>query len=314
MNKLITIVGPTAVGKTDLTLALAKYYDGQVISGDAYQVYKRLNIGTAKPTQSELDTVPHHLIDILEPNDDYSVSVFQLQAKILIEDLNRNKILPILSGGTGLYVQSLLENYNFNDIKPNIELRAELDTLYVEQGIDGLRQHAIELAEKGGIEIRFTDKHRLYRAIELMCAGDYNALTNQTKEGLSYVGPVIGLQRNRSDLYNRINRRVEIMFEKGLVDEVKNLINNDVKPDCQAFKGIGYKEVVQYLEGLISYDACIDLIQKNTRHFAKRQITWYKRMPYINWITISSETTADEIYNMARSMIDTSLYEVKDIE
>ncbi len=314
MNKLITIVGPTAVGKTDLTLALAKYYDGQVISGDAYQVYKRLNIGTAKPTQSELDTVPHHLIDILEPNDDYSVSVFQLQAKILIEGLNRNKILPILSGGTGLYVQSLLENYNFNDIKPNIELRAELDILYVEQGIDGLRQHAIELAEKGGVEIKFTDKHRLYRAIELMYAGDYNALTNQTKEGLSYVGPVIGLQRNRSDLYNRINRRVEIMFEKGLVDEVKNLINNGVKPDCQAFKGIGYKEVVQYLEGLISYDACIDLIQKNTRHFAKRQITWYKRMPYINWITISSETTEDEIYNMARSMIDTSLYEVKDIE
>ena len=307
MNKLITIVGPTAVGKTDLTLALAKYYHGQVISGDAYQVYKQLNIGTAKPTEEELDTVPHHLIDILEPNEDYSVSVFQQQAKILIENLNHNSILPILSGGTGLYVQSLLENYNFNDIKPNIELRTELDKLYIEQGIEGLRQRASKLAEKGGIEIRFTDKHRLYRAIELMCAGDYNALTNQTKEGLSYVGPVIGLQRERSDLYNRINRRVEIMFEKGLVDEVISLINNGVNPDCQAFKGIGYKEVVQYLEGLISYDACIGLIQKNTRHFAKRQITWYKRMPYINWITIDSNTTEIEIYNMARTIIDTSL-------
>ena len=215
--------------------------------------------------------------------------------------------VPILSGGTGLYVQSLLENYNFNDIKPNIELRTELDKLYIEQGIEGLRQRASKLAEKGGIEIRFTDKHRLYRAIELMCAGDYNALTNQTKEGLSYVGPVIGLQRERSDLYNRINRRVEIMFEKGLVDEVISLINNGVNPDCQAFKGIGYKEVVQYLEGLISYDACIALIQKNTRHFAKRQITWYKRMPYINWITIDSNTTEIEIYNLARTMIDTSL-------
>ena len=307
MNKLITIVGPTAVGKTDLTLALAKYYHGQVISGDAYQVYKQLNIGTAKPTEEELDTVPHHLIDILEPNEDYSVSVFQQQAKILIENLNHNSILPILSGGTGLYVQSLLENYNFNDIKPNIELRTELDKLYIKQGIEGLRQRASKLAEKGGIEIRFTDKHRLYRAIELMCAGDYNALTNQTKEGLSYVGPVIGLQRERSDLYNRINRRVEIMFEKGLVDEVISLINNGVNSDCQAFKGIGYKEVVQYLEGLISYDACIALIQKNTRHFAKRQITWYKRMPYINWITIDSNTTEIEIYNMARTIIDTSL-------
>ena len=201
----------------------------------------------------------------------------------------------------------MLENYNFNDIKPNIELRTELDKLYIEQGIEGLLQRASKLAEKGGIEIRFTDKHRLYRAIELMCAGDYNALINQTKEGLSYVGPVIGLQRERSDLYDRINRRVEIMFEKGLVDEVKQLLKNGVNPNCQAFKGIGYKEVVQYLEGLISYDACVDLIQKNTRHFAKRQITWYKRMPYINWITIDSNTTEIEIYNMARTMIDTSL-------
>ena len=224
MKKLITIVGPTAVGKTDLTLALAKRYQGEVISGDAYQVYKHLNIGTAKPTADELSIVPHHLIDILEPNDDYSVSIFQQQAKTLIDTLHQNQVLPILSGGTGLYVQSLLENYNFNDIKPNTELRSELDELYAEYGIDGLRQYAQNLAEKGGIEIKYTDKHRLYRAIELMTAGDFDALTNQTKDGLSYEGSVIGLQRGRSDLYNRINRRVEIMFEKGLVDEVKQLL------------------------------------------------------------------------------------------
>ena len=282
MKKLVTIVGPTAVGKTDLTLALAKRYNGEVISGDAYQVYKHLDIGTAKPTFDELDTIPHHLINILEPNDDYSVSIFQQQAQSLIDQLNDNHVLPILSGGTGLYVQSLLENYNFNDIKPNTALRNELDELYAKYGLDGLRQYAQNLAEKGGVEIRYTDKHRLYRAIELMTAGDYESLTRQTKEGLSYRGPVIGLQRERSDLYNRINRRVEIMFEKG------------------------YKEVVQYLEGLISYDACVDLIQKNTRHFAKRQITWYKRMPYIEWITIDSQTTEAEIYGMACNIIDSS--------
>lgn len=306
MKKLVTIVGPTAVGKTDLTLALAKRYNGEVISGDAYQVYKHLDIGTAKPTFDELDTIPHHLINILEPNDDYSVSIFQQQAQSLIDQLNDNHVLPILSGGTGLYVQSLLENYNFNDIKPNTALRNELDELYAKYGLDGLRQYAQNLAEKGGIEIRYTDKHRLYRAIELMTAGDYESLTRQTKEGLSYRGPVIGLQRERSDLYNRINRRVEIMFEKGLVDEVKQLLKNGVNPNCQAFKGIGYKEVVQYLEGLISYDACVDLIQKNTRHFAKRQITWYKRMPYIEWITIDSQTTEAEIYGMACNIIDSS--------
>ena len=306
MKKLITIVGPTAVGKTDLTLALAKGYNGEVISGDAYQVYKHLNIGTAKPTTDELATIPHHLINILEPDDDYSVSIFQQQAKSLIDQLNDNHVVPILSGGTGLYVQSLLENYNFNDIKPNTKLRIELHELYTEYGVDGLREYARNLAEKGGIEIKYTDKHRLYRAIELMTAGDYESLIKQTKDGLSYKGPVIGLQRERSDLYDRINRRVEIMFEKGLVDEVKQLLKNGVNPNCQAFKGIGYKEVVQYLEGLISYDACVDLIQKNTRHFAKRQITWYKRMPYIEWITIDSQTTEAEIYGMACNIIDSS--------
>ena len=307
MKKLITIVGPTAVGKTDLTLALAKYYNGQVISGDAYQLYKQLNIGTAKPTTDELAAVPHHLINILEPDDDYSVAIFQQQAKSLIDQLNNNHVVPILSGGTGLYVQSLLENYNFNDIKPNTKLRSELDELYAEYGVDGLREYAQNLAEKGGIEIKYTDKHRLYRAIELMTAGDYESLIKQTKDGLSYKGPVIGLQRERSDLYDRINRRVEIMFEQGLVDEVKTLLDSGVNPQCQAFKGIGYKEVIQYLEGLISYDACVDLIQKNTRHFAKRQITWYKRMPYIEWITIDKQTTSNEIFCKARTIIEATL-------
>lgn len=307
MKKLITIVGPTAVGKTDLTLALAKGYHGEVISGDAYQVYKHLNIGTAKATTEELAAVPHHLINILEPDDDYSVSIFQQQAKSLIDQLNNNHVVPILSGGTGLYVQSLLENYNFNDIKPNTKLRSELDELYAEYGVDGLREYAQNLAEKGGIEIKYTDKHRLYRAIELMTAGDYESLIKQTKDGLSYKGPVIGLQRERSDLYDRINRRVEIMFEQGLVDEVKTLLDSGVNPQCQAFKGIGYKEVIQYLEGLISYDACVDLIQKNTRHFAKRQITWYKRMPYIEWITIDKQTTSNEIFCKARTIIEATL-------
>ena len=307
MKKLITIVGPTAVGKTDLTLSLAKGYNGEVISGDAYQVYKQLNIGTAKPTTDELAAVPHHLINILEPDDDYSVSIFQQQAKSLIDQLNNNHVVPILSGGTGLYVQSLLENYNFNDIKPNTKLRSELDELYAEYGVDGLREYAQNLAEKGGIEIKYTDKHRLYRAIELMTAGDYESLIKQTKDGLSYKGPVIGLQRERSDLYDRINRRVEIMFEQGLVDEVKTLLDSGVNPQCQAFKGIGYKEVIQYLEGLISYDACVDLIQKNTRHFAKRQITWYKRMPYIEWITIDKQTTSNEIFCKARTIIEATL-------
>lgn len=306
MNPLITIVGPTAVGKTDLTLDLAEQLHAEVISGDAYQVYKQFNIGTAKPSVDELNRVKHHLIDILEPNDSYSVSIFQDQAKEIIARLKDRNILPILSGGTGLYVQSLLENYNFNDVKPDEYLRAELDELYSTKGIEGLRDYAFTLGKEHNIEIQYSDKHRLYRAIEILHHGDVDSLRNQTKDGVSYKGPVIGLMRDRDKLYERINLRVDMMFDVGLIEEVEQLIKSGVNPDCQAFKGIGYKEVVQYLEGLISYDACVDLIQKNTRHFAKRQITWYKRMPYIEWITIDSQTTEAEIYGMACNIIDSS--------
>ena len=303
MNPLITIVGPTAVGKTDLTLDLAEQLHAEVISGDAYQVYKQFNIGTAKPSVDELNRVKHHLIDILEPNDSYSVSIFQDQAKEIIARLKDRNILPILSGGTGLYVQSLLENYNFNDVKPDEYLRAELDELYSTKGIEGLRDYAFTLGKEHNIEIQYSDKHRLYRAIEILHHGDVDSLRNQTKDGVSYKGPVIGLMRDRDKLYERINLRVDMMFDAGLIEEVKQLIKSGVNPDCQAFKGIGYKEVVDYINCNITLDECRDLIKKNTRHFAKRQITWYKRMPYIEWIHIDSNTSKDFIFNKAMDLI-----------
>ena len=303
MNPLITIVGPTAVGKTDLTLELAEQLHAEVISGDAYQVYKQLNIGTAKPSVDELNRVKHHLIDILEPNDSYSVSIFQNQAKEIIARLKDRNILPILSGGTGLYVQSLLENYNFNDVKPDEYLRAELDELYSTKGIEGLRDYAFTLGKEHNIEIQYSDKHRLYRAIEILHHGDVDSLRNQTKDGVSYKGSVIGLMRDRDKLYERINLRVDMMFDAGLIEEVEQLIKSGVNPDCQAFKGIGYKEVVDYINDNITLDEGRDLMKKNTRHFAKRQITWYKRMPYIEWIHIDSNTSKDFIFNKAMDLI-----------
>ena len=303
MNPLITIVGPTAVGKTDLTLELAEQLNAEVISGDAYQVYKQLNIGTAKPSMDELNRVKHHLIDILESNDSYSVSIFQDQAKEIIASLKDQNILPILSGGTGLYVQSLLENYNFNDVKPDENLRAKLDELYNTKGIEDLRDYAFTLGKAHNIEIQYSDKHRLYRAIEILHHGDVDSLRNQTKDGVSYKGPVIGLMRDRDKLYERINLRVDMMFDIGLIEEVEQLLKSGVNPDCQAFKGIGYKEVVEYMNGRITLDECRDLIKKNTRHFAKRQITWYKRMPYIEWIHIDNDTSKDFIFNKAMDLI-----------
>lgn len=196
-----------------------------------------------------------------------------------------------------------MENYNFNDVKPDEYLRAELDELYSTKGIEGLREYAFTLGKEHNIEIQYSDKHRLYRAIEILHHGDVDSLRNQTKDGVSYKGPVIGLMRDRDKLYERINLRVDMMFDVGLIEEVEQLIKSGVNPDCQAFKGIGYKEVVDYINGNITLDECRDLIKKNTRHFAKRQITWYKRMPYIEWIHIDSNTSKDFIFNKAMDLI-----------
>lgn len=304
MDKLITILGPTAVGKTNLTLRLAKTFGSSVISGDAYQVYRGLDIGSAKPSKEELAAVPHYLIDILEPHEAYSTALFQDQAQAIIKALNDKGQVPILSGGTGLYVQSLLENYQFSKKDPNVSLRQSLDRLYEEGGIEALRTYGDALAAKGHISLNFRDKHRLYRAIELMEMGDYQALTQQTKEGLSYQGPVLGLRRDRKSLYDRINLRVDLMIQAGLFQEVEALLDAGLDKKVQSLKGIGYKEVLDYLMGDLSQEACIETIKQNTRRFAKRQMTWYKRMPYIQWIDIEEGMTDDDIYNLALPMVE----------
>ena len=304
MDKLITILGPTAVGKTNLTLRLAKTFGSSVISGDAYQVYRGLDIGSAKPSKEELAAVPHYLIDILEPHEAYSTALFQDQAQAIIKALNDKGQVPILSGGTGLYVQSLLENYQFSKKDPNVSLRQSLDRLYEEGGIEALRTYGDALAAKGHISLNFRDKHRLYRAIELMEVGDYQALTQQTKEGLSYQGPVLGLRRDRKPLYDRINLRVDLMIQAGLFQEVEALLDAGLDKKVQSLKGIGYKEVLDYLMGDLSQEACIETIKQNTRRFAKRQMTWYKRMPYIQWIDIEEGMTDDDIYNLALPMVE----------
>lgn len=306
MNRLVTILGPTAVGKTELTLQLAENLNASIISGDAYQVYKGLDIGTAKPTAEEMSRAPHYLIDCLGPDEEFSVALFQEEAQRIITVLNEKHVLPILSGGTGFYVQSLLENFKFSPQGPDVALRQSLDALYEAEGIDGLRAYGEKLAREGGIVLQFTDKHRLYRAIELMATGDYDGLVNQTKDGLSYEGPVIGLRRDREELYERINLRVNLMVEAGLFEEVERLLKEGVNPDCQAFKGIGYKEVVAYFQGLATKEETIEAIQQNTRHFAKRQITWYKRMPYIQWIDCTKKSS-QKIYEEAERLIKSYL-------
>ena len=309
IERLITIVGPTAVGKTDATLFLAEKLGSPVLSGDAYQVYRGLNIGSAKPSAEELSRVHHDLIDIRSPFESYHVADFQEEARNLILRYNEEGKIPILSGGTGLYVQSLLEGYAFSAVEKDEELRAYLDKLWNEKGQEGLLSYATELAKKEGITLPFTDKHRLFRAIELLLAGDVETLRSPSKNGLSYEGPVIGLIRDRKELYDRINLRVDLMVKAGLFEEVEALCKEGLTASHTSMKGIGYKEIFPYFEGHISKEVAIDLIKKNTRHFAKRQLTWYRRMPYIYWITISEDMTNEDVQKAVLRYVESELHD-----
>ncbi len=312
MNKLITIVGPTAVGKTELSLQLAEILGSSVIAGDAYQVYRGMDIGTAKPSEDELERVPHYLIDTIEPLSVYSVADFKRDAEIIIERENEEGRIPILSGGTGLYVQALLENYRFSDTSPDKKIRHKLDMIYEEKGPEALLAYGKLLAEKYSLKLQFTDKHRLYRFIELLEGGDVQSVIEQQKSGLRYKGPVIGLRRDRCELYERINFRVDKMIEAGLFEEVERLLKAGVSSESQAFRAIGYKESVAYIQKRQSRDETIALIKQNTRRFAKRQITWYHRMPYISWIDIKHDTTQKVIYEQALQMIESEYEELPD--
>ena len=237
-TELIVILGATATGKSALAMELAEELHTEIISADSMMVYKNFNIGTAKPTPEELAKVKHHLVDILEPEEKYSVADFQSAASKIIADLKRQGKVPIIAGGTGLYIQALIEGYRFNNIN-DINDSGKVNK--------SLQSH-------------FKDTGKLV----------YNA-------------KVIGLTLDRQELYKRINERTRKMFEAGLIDEVKSLLDSGVSRSAQAMLGIGYKETLEYIDGKITLEDTINKISQATRNFAKRQFTWYKRMKYIDW-------------------------------
>ncbi|MBR1580519.1 MAG: tRNA dimethylallyltransferase [Selenomonadaceae bacterium] len=234
-EKLIVILGATATGKSSLALRIADELGSEIISADSMLVYKNFDIGTAKPSKEELRRVKHHFVDILEPDEIFSVADFQTQAARIISDLNRADKIPIVVGGTGLYIQALIEGYEFNDV-----------------------------GDDGRIEKSFVSRYK--RTGELV-----------------YDATVIGLELERQELYRRINERTRAMFANGLVDEVKHLIESGVDRHAQAMLGIGYKETIEYLDGRQTLEETIETISRATRHYAKRQATWFRRMKYIDW-------------------------------
>lgn len=292
---LIVIVGPTAVGKTALSIDLAKHFNAEVISGDSMQVYKQMDIGTAKITAEETQGIPHHMIDILEPSEEFNALKFKTLAEEKIDEILSRNHLPMVVGGTGLYVNGLIYDYQFT---------GDRDSSYRDKIYEDLRQKGDERSYKELINLRpdlegvvFPGDHfRIARALEIIKTNGKDALKNFDMKN-NYFSPyklcLIGLNMDRTTLYNRINHRVDLMIEGGLVEEVEKLLQQGYNKEMLAFKAIGYKEIISYLQHDLSYEAAIDLLKKNTRHFAKRQLTWFRRDPNIQWFMVDEMTYPD---------------------
>jgi tRNA dimethylallyltransferase len=286
-EKLIAIVGPTAVGKTDTSIALAKTLNGEIISGDSMQVYKGMDIGTAKISKEEMENIPHHLIDIKDPTESFSVAEFQKRVTALITDINRRGKVPIICGGTGLYIQAVTHQYELSTAASNWQYREKLEKEVQESGIERLYQELITLDPKSAENIHPNNHRRVIRALEVfhetgMTMSEFQA--KQQKES-PYDLVLIGLTRDREVLYDRINTRVDQMLKEGLLEEVKGLYDLGIK-DCQAVQAIGYKELYDYFDEKVTLEDAIDKLKQNSRRYAKRQLTWFRNKMDIQWFNM----------------------------
>ena len=286
-QKVLVILGPTATGKSHCAIEIAKKYNGEIISGDSMLVYKGMDIGTAKPTAEELAAVPHHLVDILPPDASFSVVDFKQQAERLITEITERGHLPIIAGGTGLYIKALLEDYAFNAAEEDSELRAQLEREAQEQGAEALHERLRAVAPAEAERIHPHNVRRVIRALESALQGEQ--VNQYGAAEMPYDALVIGLSMERQALYARINKRVDLMLEAGLEQEVHGLLEQGVHPDCQSMQSIGYRQMVWYIDAGMPYDDAVEKLKQATRNFAKRQLTWYKKMPYIHWLTLAAE-------------------------
>lgn len=294
---MIVITGPTAVGKTKLSIALAKAVDGEVISADSMQVYRHMDVGSAKITPEEMQGVPHHLIDVLEPTDDFNVVIFQQKCKECISGIRKRGHVPILAGGTGFYIQAVLKDIDFTDNEENTQYREYLEQLAREQGPQVLHERLLQVDPEAAESIHANNIKRTIRALEYhYLTGDkISAHNEQEKEkGSAYRSCYFVLNDDRDKLYERIDRRVDEMLEKGLVEEVQRLREMGCHRGQVSMQGLGYKEILRFLEGEISLDDAVYLIKRDTRHFAKRQLTWFRREQDVIWIDKPSFGYDDE--------------------
>lgn len=283
---LIILSGPTAVGKTALSIELAKRVNGAIISADSMQVYKYMDIGSAKIMPEEMDGVKHYLIDELNPEDEFNIVVFQQKAKAALAEIYANGQIPIVAGGTGFYIQALLYDIDFDAQDSNEEFRAELEKIAKEQGNEVLHERLKEIDPISAEKIHANNVKRVIRALEFYHLtgkpiSEHNE-TEQQKES-PYNFAYFVLTDDRANLYNRIDLRVDIMLEKGLVDEVQKLKDMGYHRDMVSMQGLGYKEILDYLDGKCTLDEAVYVLKRETRHFAKRQLTWFRRERDVIW-------------------------------
>jgi tRNA dimethylallyltransferase len=307
LSKVIVITGPTATGKTDIAIELAGRIGGEIISADSMQLYKDMDIGTAKPGKDEMKGIRHYLIDEVYPDEDFSVARFKELASGYIEAILKRGKVPIVAGGTGLYINSLIYNINFSETIRDDKLRERLKTEAEERGNEYIHKKLKEIDPEAAKKIHFNDTKRIIRAIEVY---EHTRKPISFHKSISKLVPpkhefiLFGLTMNREMLYERINKRVDIMIEKGLIDEVRRMKQKGYDRNSVAMQGLGYKEILFYLRGETTFDEVINILKRNTRRFSKRQLTWFRRNEEIKWFDTSQYADKSIIIkNMLQHMV-----------
>lgn len=286
---LIILTGPTAVGKTALSIELAKAISGEIISADSMQVYRHMDIGSAKVTAEEMQGVRHHLIDVLEPEEEFNVTRFQSMAKEAMKEIYERGHIPIIAGGTGFYIQALLYDIDFKENEDSSAIRQELELLGEEKGSEYLHRMLREVDPESAEQIHANNRKRVIRAIEYYrMTGQKISEHNQEEHAKEspYQFFYYVLTCDRGQLYERIDKRVDLMLEQGLIEEVEQLKEMGCKRGMVSMQGLGYKEILDYLDGTCTLEEAVYVLKRDTRHFAKRQLTWFKRERDVRWLNL----------------------------
>ncbi|RSD23041.1 tRNA (adenosine(37)-N6)-dimethylallyltransferase MiaA [Mesobacillus subterraneus] len=307
-QKVIVLIGPTAVGKTKLSIELAKRFNGEIISGDSMQIYKGMDIGTAKITQEETEGVPHHLIDIKEPNESFSTAEFQDLVRRKIAEISSRGKMPMIVGGTGLYIQSVIFDYHFTDAPSDPDFRRKLEEEAKEHGQEYLHEKLKEADPESAERIHPNNLRRVIRALEIIhCTGKTagELQENQSPE-LLYNTALVGLTMDRERLYERINLRVDLMMEQGLLEEVKYFYEKGLR-NCQSIQAIGYKELYDYFDGKETLEGAVENLKQNSRRYAKRQLTWFRNKMNVEWFDMTESVDAEKKFAEISKFIEGKL-------